>query len=371
MKYELVRLALKSLRSLATLRQIGNPAGTAPTLVQEPTAENVKCQPIAAANHLCVWHLNNVTCSGLYGGAVINQQNQVYNRFLSFPWGNSAHPTLTLPYLGRQVATFPKAILLLTPVQSTNYYHWLADVLPRLLLIKQCKLPDFEQRQVLLHHNTRTYETDTLAIAGVRPNQIFRFKPFETVAVADLVIADFELSYSEHAFPAWKQRLLTDFKQQALAKIGPKSLKKVYLLRGMQRIRRLIGEERLVTLLKGQGFHIIDPQQLTLAEQISTLAGAQVIVALHGAALTNIIFCAEGTFVLELRSTDKPPEFFSAIADTYKLRFASISIPPEKVVAAPNLANKQNLILTEEAINELLAQLTAWSGLVKTDSALR
>ena len=364
MKHKLVNIALKSLRRIAVFKQIGNPVGKAPTLVLAPSEAEKKCQPLKAADGLYVWQLQDVTCSGLYGGAVINKQNQVYGRFLSFPWGNAVHLSLVFPYLGRSAATLSKAILLLTPVQSSNYYHWIADVLPRLLLIEKCNLSDFDERWVLLHQTSRAYELDTLAIAGVSPAMIFRFKPFETVRVQDLVVADFQLSFSEQPFPAWKRLLLTDFKHKALTsgkavESTTQSNKKIYLLRGKQRIRRLIGEERLIAMLQDEGFHILDPQQLTLVEQVRALADAQVVVALHGAALTNIVFCAENTLIIELRSTHKPPNFFLEIAKTYKLRFESISIPPKKMQDAPNLANKQHLVLTDESIDKLQVLLSA------------
>lgn len=41
-----------------------------------------------------------------------------------------------------------------------------------------------------------------------------------------------------------------------------------------------------------------------MSEQAEIFAGAEIIVAPHGAALTNLVFCSEGTTVIEFFSPD-------------------------------------------------------------------
>ena len=353
--HEAVRFFLAILRKVALRVQVGNPARKAPALEAQPS-ENEKIYSLPGADDINIWRLNNVVCSGLYNGAVINRNNEVYSRFIGYPWGKDLHPSLSSPVLGRRIAVLNEAIFLLTLAAKSNYYHWIADLLPRILLAKKSNSVKFNERHFLLHHPARQYETETLKLLKIKQEKVIRLKSLDVVNVNDLIVPDFLPSYNGSSFPVWKKLLIDEFKNDVIRDTSIIS-SNVYLLRGKQRSRNLIGEERLVVLLKERGFSIIDPQQMSLTDQIKALTEAKMVVALHGAAMTNILFCKENTHIIELRSTHKPPEFFSEIAKTCKLTFESISIPPERVNKKEHIANKQNLVMTEQSINILLTRL--------------
>lgn len=75
---------------------------------------------------------------------------------------------------------------------------------------------------------------------------------------------------------------------------------KLYLHRGKSVKRPLYHEEYLELKLRQRGFNIIDPANLPLSECIAMFAKADLVVAPHGAALTNLVFARPGTKVLEL-----------------------------------------------------------------------
>lgn len=323
----------------------------------EPEANERLQVPAGMPEDISVWQLSNVLCCGLYGGAVISQHNRVYRRFTAFPWGAELHPSLSLPYLGRKLATLEKAIFLVTPSAEGNYYHWITDLLPRLLLVQKCGILAGEERSIILHKFEARYESDTLKIINIPAAKIIRIHTFAFLEVKDLVITD--LLSRGRTFPAWKKQLLDEFRERALKTAGRQFLGKLYLLRGNQSKRRLIGEERLVEHLESLGFQILDPRQLTVGEQVQAMAGAQVVIGLHGAALTNVIFCRPGTCIIELRSQHQPPEHYSEIARTCGLHFESVHLPPQRVNKHKHLSNKQHLILTDKSIQELSEKLSS------------
>jgi len=75
--------------------------------------------------------------------------------------------------------------------------------------------------------------------------------------------------------------------------------KKVYVSRGSAELRKPKNEAALIDMLKGQGFEVHDPGRLPFREQAALFSSAGVIVAPHGAALANLMFCRPGTRVLE------------------------------------------------------------------------
>ena len=73
----------------------------------------------------------------------------------------------------------------------------------------------------------------------------------------------------------------------------------VYIGRGDASTRRLLNEQELFsTVLQPLGFHAHQLSKMSVASQISLFAGARIIVGLHGAALTNLVFCKKGTRVI-------------------------------------------------------------------------
>jgi capsular polysaccharide biosynthesis protein len=75
----------------------------------------------------------------------------------------------------------------------------------------------------------------------------------------------------------------------------------IYVSRGSRRNnRRVLNQDAVMSLLTTRGFVVVDPDALTVAEQIRTFAEASVVVAPHGAALANLVFASPGATVIEL-----------------------------------------------------------------------
>ncbi|MBD2753302.1 glycosyltransferase family 61 protein [Spirosoma validum] len=351
MKHILFISCLKFLRKISSFLQIGNPHGKAPFLVEKPDEEYEIYKHL---DHISIWKLHNVICNNLFGGLIIDANNKTYKRFTAFPWGIDLHPGITFPYLGRDSYEIDKAVFLITPEAEGNYYHWIVDLLPRLVLLSR-NLENISNVKIILHKSTKSYEKETLEILDLPIENIIRLNSFSIATVKEMYIADY-INYNEK-FPIWKKQLIDSFIERLTYKEEYETYDKIYLVRGNQKTRRLIGEKKLIQKLRDLNFKIIDPQTLSLSRQIYILSKANTVIGVHGAALTNIIFCKEKTKIIELRSNNHPPEFFSEIAKTYNLNFCTVSIDPVKTKKNKNSANRQNLLLTEENTNELMYML--------------
>ena len=62
----------------------------------------------------------------------------------------------------------------------------------------------------------------------------------------------------------------------------------------------------MIDLLKRKGYTILELAKLSLRDQIAAFANARVVVSAKGAGLTNLIYCAEGTRIVELTPTVDP-----------------------------------------------------------------
>ena len=68
--------------------------------------------------------------------------------------------------------------------------------------------------------------------------------------------------------------------------------------------RVLQNEDEFASALQGLGFAVVEPETLSLEQQISIFSGATRIVALGGAAIYNAVFCGPGTSFLTVESSD-------------------------------------------------------------------
>jgi capsular polysaccharide biosynthesis protein len=91
----------------------------------------------------------------------------------------------------------------------------------------------------------------------------------------------------------------------------------LYVTRGSgPNTRRLVDEEMLWLRLERRGFVRVDPGAMSVRDQIDHFAAAEVIVGLHGAALTNLVFGQPGVRVLEIFAPRYVKHCYWAICDS-------------------------------------------------------
>jgi capsular polysaccharide biosynthesis protein len=83
----------------------------------------------------------------------------------------------------------------------------------------------------------------------------------------------------------------------------PHSANRIYVKRseaGNLSSRTISTEPDLIRAIASNGFAIVEPGTMSLAEQIQAFRQANVVVSAHGSSFANLIFCRPGTKVLDL-----------------------------------------------------------------------
>ena len=88
--------------------------------------------------------------------------------------------------------------------------------------------------------------------------------------------------------------------------------------------RRIRNEAQLADLLEPLGFEVIVPGDLSFEEQIATFRDATHVIAPHGAGLTNILWCAPGTHVLEVFHPHYGTWAYAMLKDVLELNYATL-----------------------------------------------
>lgn len=76
----------------------------------------------------------------------------------------------------------------------------------------------------------------------------------------------------------------------------------IYISRGKSKRRFIENEKEVVSLMEKHDFKIIFMEDYLLSQQIQIISQAKIVISIHGAALSLIMFMKEKSIVLELRS---------------------------------------------------------------------
>lgn len=222
-------------------------------------------------------------------GKVLDYQTSGYFGITSW----REHPVYLRPGLGTVEHVDGTLLSLANRGASGNYYHFLYDALGRLGVFEEC-LPDGSVDAILVPHQTR-YQKQLLELAGV-DLPLLQPRDGHTYAADRLLVP----STPNQDLQA--PRFVVDWLRRRLpATPGADTPRRLFLTRGLVPNTRIyVQQEQLRPWLEANGFVIVDPGTLSVQEQIDYFAGAEIVVAPHGAGLTNITFCRPGTRVLEL-----------------------------------------------------------------------
>lgn len=208
---------------------------------------------------------------------------------------------------------------------SPNYYHWLIDHLPRLLLVRKLGLLD--GRKVLVGSGLQSFQLDALRMLGVDADQLLYMEPDEAVQFRSVLVPNL-LSATTVCHPLVRELLLEAF--PAVHGNSQRS-PRIYLSREDAATRRLTNEAQAVALLEHAGFEKYVLTDKPFQEQIDLFRHAEAVVAVHGAGMANTIFCTAGCRVVEIFSPLHKVSSMQLIAHVAGLRHsfvpAEVTVP--------------------------------------------
>ena len=190
-----------------------------------------------------------------------------------------------------------------------NYYHFLLDVLPRWGILQE-SLPGLEPDRLYVPCGT-SYEKELLALTGLDRYDLVATGKHRAVSADHLLVPSMPNPFE--VAPTW---MVEWVRAQLPPDRTDDKPRRLYVTRGSgPNTRRLVDEESLWPRLEQRGFVRIDPGTLSVRDQIDHFAAADVVVGLHGAALTNLVFLKPGARVLDLFAPGYVKHCYWAICD--------------------------------------------------------
>ena len=215
-----------------------------------------------------------------------------------------------------------EGVLLAMPFYH-NFYHWLIEILPRLISYDRC--PSLHHIPLIVPKSAPGFVTETLKLTGYLPKTVFlddgiyRFKKLHMLS---------KLSQMLEVSPVAIEWLNDKFKDVKSDYVSPRN---IYVSRSDAKIRFVSNESELKDILGEFGFETMSMTRLSIADQVEVFRNAEFIVGPHGAALANLAFAKPGATLIEFFSRGHYAPCFNRISGIRGMRYGFLVGEPTRI----------------------------------------
>jgi capsular polysaccharide biosynthesis protein len=220
---------------------------------------------------------------------------------VSVDWSAGAQDARQHPFLRQR--RLPKAERLagtstvLATSESARFFHWMTDALPRLEILRKAGPVAWEAIDHFLVSEGIPAIRESLLLLGICEEAIVVTRRESHFLCDYLIVPSFPSAPGN--VPPWAIDFL---RSEFLPTHRAGSAKRLYISRAKASGRKILNEEEIVALLSRRGFLCVTLEEMSLVDQIALFFEAEAIVAPHGAGLTNLVWCAPKTRVVEIFS---------------------------------------------------------------------
>jgi glycosyl transferase family 61 len=218
-------------------------------------------------------------------GASHRYSRKIKKRLVSHPY-----------HLTPDIKKFNGVVAAVTASNQDAYFHWLFDLLPRLLMLEKAGT---KPEKIYLQNRYR-FQRETLELLGMaRKEDIINCDEFPMLSASTLIVPCHEVMDGRE-FPDWVVAFVRDRFLTSAPKMGNTSQNRLFISRADALFRRVLNEDEILPILQEYGFVSVKLEELTFTEQVKLFRDAEAVVLPHGSGLANLVFCSKGTKVIEL-----------------------------------------------------------------------
>lgn len=192
--------------------------------------------------------------------------------------------------------------ILISCDHDNNYFHWMVECLPKLLLIES--FSEYDGLPILIGEELHPNFIAALNLINKTGRPIIRLKE-DCIYSVDTLVYPSDLSRVLDRYSGnicfekdvvlsgkWIRKLINCIATEAKETQFP--WRKIYLTRRSGTYRRLLNEDEIEVAMLQEGYEVIDLSSCSLDYQRILFSQAKLIVAPTGATVTNLIFCKPG-----------------------------------------------------------------------------
>lgn len=233
-----------------------------------------------------------------------------------------------------------------------GYYHWLLESVPKLLEAQRA-IPNFTL--LLPASYTNTFYADTLRL--LRLTAVERLQPQTMYHVPELALPLLPEAQGNYSAPVMREVKAAFLAAAGVGQEAPAQPTRLYISRSKAPRRKVLNEGEVEQLLGRYGFRCVCFEDFAFEDQLRLCASANVLVSMHGAGLSNMIFMPEQATIVEFRKFDDGLNyFFTGLGETLGYQYHLLYCP-----AADEQQSVQDadLYVDIAALDAVLQQLPA------------
>ncbi len=222
---------------------------------------------------------------------------------------------------------------------SNNYFHWLYEIMPRILMINDLILNDInlkkEEYTILVDDELPKQFLEILDLCIDFKHNMLLVQRYSRVKCKRLIYCDnlwTSLDNTKYNSDIKKEFFVDNYAVELVYKrfkkfcIVEKPFRKIYFERKKTQARNLINNKELKDYLLKNDFEIIVAESLTFEEQIKLFQESKIIIGVSGAVFSNIIFMKEHTNAVILSPNTKGSNYyiFQQMADVSNVKLEHV-----------------------------------------------
>jgi len=201
-----------------------------------------------------------------------------------------------------------------------NYYHWLCESIFRLWLVRR----KLDRLTLVLpeHYRNADFITGSLEPFGLK--KIYYLPAGKSLLVRRLCLP--QLKPHCDSYNTRHLRQVNRWYRDYVAGREVVTMERLYVSRKLASRRKVVNEAEITVLLRRHGFSLFHPEEHCFLDQVAIFSRVKWLVGEHGSGLTNLLFMAPGTAVLELHKDrtnelDHPSPLFWYMAAALGIRY--------------------------------------------------
>lgn len=280
----------------------------APTRLEKGTKDTRVGNLIRPEHWLWVVELEAASIMNL--GAIISRRGNIIEECCAPVWwknnGHSVNQTAALP----KIEKLNGKSLILHSESGENFYHWFFDVIPRLKTL-ECSGKTLDEFDHIIINEVddprldlfcRIFSLERKKLVTLKPSKAKHYQMQSAVVPSCYQ----HLNHSDPELIEWLQN-----SHRSLVPSKKNANKRIYIDRSDANGRRVANQFEIDPLLQEFGLEKVKLETLSIEAQIQLFSQASLVVGSHGAGLINLIWCQQGTQVIELSNTEwHNPEYY-------------------------------------------------------------
>ena len=242
---------------------------------------------------------------------------------------------------------------------SNNYFHWTTESLTRIALLDE-KFPNLKENYtILINHDAPKFVEESLTqIIKWPQDKIHRYTDKKISWVKNCIQISYPVVRNQntqryYAYPAYIFQTLSKLAEKNISKnnLDEQLPENFIISRKKVGSRNLVNEDLLLNHFPTLNLKIVFLELLPFHQQVALFNNAKLIIAPHGAGLTNLTYCKPDVIVYEIypigRNFNQTSSFYQ-ISKSINIRYHLIMTPP---------INKNEEMMLDEELLEKITEL--------------